>query len=61
LIRTKRRELIRDMSLRQMELNLILQQMGHADNGGLFGRGRKLRRGINRARYQKFLEIFDFE
>ena len=43
-----------------MELNLILQQMGHADNGGLFGKGRRLQR-IKQVAADRILENFDFE
>lgn len=51
------RELIRDMSLRLMELNLVLQQMGHADNGGLFGKGKSFRRRHHGPQQVKVVEF----
>jgi hypothetical protein len=60
MTRAERRELIRDMSLRWDLLNIVLQQMGHVNNGGLFGKGRRLQR-IKQVAANRILENFNFE
>ena len=43
LTRTDKRTLLRDMSAAEMELNTVLQFIGHAASQGIFGKGHRRR------------------